>query len=475
MDIAGSLSLSLPSQGANSAINLPGKQTGQTDNFSQVLQTTVQGKTIVRAPVNAAGEAGEEKAAGKDKELENAGEDVQSLTGSPLAQQVLPLAMLLPQGQTGLASATGPVVDADGGAAVTGTLTPINSAGPTAISSAFNSDLTTTAGLSLTGVAEGETASTATHTPKLSLVTPLPMDGGGQLTGQSMESFVNSSQQAGPSASGDLMNSAEVLQAQQVVPNNSSGKASTSVKAAGNGGSTQPPATILVENTTIIPFRQGLFAAQAPTAAQLPTASAEIADAAELLGEAGTKKTVSIAELMTQTGEAALVFHSRGEHAVAIDNAPVTTQADTPQTVNQQAVLGQIVDKARLQQVPLGSQMVIQLKPEHLGEVTIKIAVEGDVVSAAFHASKPEVRTLLEAAVPQLKQDLAQATGLKIDQVGVYAGLGQFLSDSQREQRQPMPQMRRVREQADEEFQQAMTAVNMIQEGATAQGVDYRI
>jgi flagellar hook-length control protein FliK len=75
--------------------------------------------------------------------------------------------------------------------------------------------------------------------------------------------------------------------------------------------------------------------------------------------------------------------------------------------------------------------MVIRLKPEHLGELTLKIAVDSGVVSATFHTSNAEVRAAIEASLPQLRQDMANQ-GLKVDNVGVYASLDHFFANDQR-------------------------------------------
>lgn len=135
----------------------------------------------------------------------------------------------------------------------------------------------------------------------------------------------------------------------------------------------------------------------------------------------------------------------------------------------------QIVDQARLVAGNKNTEMIIQLKPEHLGELTLKVTVENGVVSASFHSNSPEVRTVIESSLYQLKQELS-SQGLKVDNVGVYAGLGQFFSNQQQtgNQQQPVvkvPNNSRTEEDLVESFDAITAAVDKT---ADATGVDYR-
>jgi flagellar hook-length control protein FliK len=139
------------------------------------------------------------------------------------------------------------------------------------------------------------------------------------------------------------------------------------------------------------------------------------------------------------------------------------------------AVVSQIVDKASLVSGKQNSEMVIQLKPDHLGELTLKVSVDsGGVVSASFHSDNPDVRNAIQAAIPQLKQDMS-AQGLKVDNVGVYAGMGQAFSEGQRQTYQPQPQIKMSNPQNEKEFVEALEAVNQSQPVQLADGVDYRV
>ncbi len=93
-------------------------------------------------------------------------------------------------------------------------------------------------------------------------------------------------------------------------------------------------------------------------------------------------------------------------------------------------VPAQIIKQINLTRGTLNSQMVIQLQPEHLGQLTLKVAVENGLVSATFHSDNPDVRGIIQSSLPELRQEITNQ-GLKVDYVGVYAGLGQFTSGNQ--------------------------------------------
>ena len=156
--------------------------------------------------------------------------------------------------------------------------------------------------------------------------------------------------------------------------------------------------------------------------------------------------------------------------AIVESKTPVTT---THTVKDPHEVIAQIVNKTQLAAGAKNTEMIIQLKPEHLGELTFKVTVEAGVVTASFHSNNPEVRSIIEASLPQLRQDMANQ-GLKVDNVGVYAGLGQFLSNGQRDaQQQQQSPIKIQNKKAEEDFIEAMDTIGSKE--LTADGVDYRI
>ena len=120
------------------------------------------------------------------------------------------------------------------------------------------------------------------------------------------------------------------------------------------------------------------------------------------------------------------------------------------------------------------SQVIVTLKPEYLGEVTVKINVDGDKVTAAFHAASTEVRGILESSMSQLKQEMSQQ-GWNFDSDGVFGGMQEFLS--QQQQQQAQQQLRGMMNHArPDDYDDALAfSSNGKLQVMSATAVDYRI
>lgn len=169
-----------------------------------------------------------------------------------------------------------------------------------------------------------------------------------------------------------------------------------------------------------------------------------------------------------------------GEH-VSIANLARTVEGSSPTASQLTAdvpedphnIAGQIVEQARMINRVNNSEMIVKLKPEHLGELTLKVTVENGAVSASFHSNNSEVRTIIEASLTQLKQELS-TQGLKVENVGVYAGLNQSFSNEQQQQAAQQQQIKFKNRRQDESFINAIEAAAVLPTTSDA-GVDYRI
>lgn len=151
----------------------------------------------------------------------------------------------------------------------------------------------------------------------------------------------------------------------------------------------------------------------------------------------------------------------------------VSVQRDSGVSQDPHNIAGQIVEQARMINRVNNSEMVVKLKPEHLGELTLKVTVENGAVSASFHSNNQEVRTVIEASLTQLRQELSNQ-GLKVDNVGVYAGLNQFFSNDQQQQTAQQQQIKLKNRRQDDSFIDAIEAAAVLPVTSDA-GVDYRI
>ena len=147
----------------------------------------------------------------------------------------------------------------------------------------------------------------------------------------------------------------------------------------------------------------------------------------------------------------------------------------------------QIVEQARLLRTLNDTQMVIRLRPEHLGELTLRVSVGSNgAVQASFHSDNAQVRNVIENSLVQLRQELNNQ-GIKIDRVGVYAGLadgqmpqGQGQEAWQQSNRQSGPQRVYARGDADDYLDEVegltpATTQEAPDGSVGMDGVDYRV
>ena len=87
----------------------------------------------------------------------------------------------------------------------------------------------------------------------------------------------------------------------------------------------------------------------------------------------------------------------------------------------EEKVLDQVVKYARLNLKEGISEVEIHLKPELLGSLRIKVAVEGQEVKASFFADTPLVKEIIETHLPSLKQAFL-AQNLDIQKFSVSVG-----------------------------------------------------
>ena len=87
-------------------------------------------------------------------------------------------------------------------------------------------------------------------------------------------------------------------------------------------------------------------------------------------------------------------------------------------TISRAGTLNQIVEKAALSLKNGKSQARVELKPDFLGSVRMKITTENHLVSVRILTELPIVKEMIESNISQLKTDL-QSHGLSIDKLDV--------------------------------------------------------
>ncbi len=141
----------------------------------------------------------------------------------------------------------------------------------------------------------------------------------------------------------------------------------------------------------------------------------------------------------------------------------------------------QIVDQARLIRSGENTEMVIRLRPEHLGNLTLRISVTGNgSVNATFQSDNAQVRAIIESSMAQLKQDL-ENQGLKVNNVEVYSGLGDGLmqgGQSQSEYQQQQSNAARHSKldmDALEDDMEQISVETSTEATNSEEGIDYRV
>lgn len=97
------------------------------------------------------------------------------------------------------------------------------------------------------------------------------------------------------------------------------------------------------------------------------------------------------------------------------------TQDIKQQAVTKSELIEQIVEKAKVTLTPEKSEMIVDLKPDTLGKLTLKIITERDAVMAKFTAENQQVKEILESNMDLLKDSL-ERQGFNVQGFSVSVG-----------------------------------------------------
>jgi flagellar hook-length control protein FliK len=100
----------------------------------------------------------------------------------------------------------------------------------------------------------------------------------------------------------------------------------------------------------------------------------------------------------------------------------VATRTESTRNVDSSEIIRQIVEKIKLEGTQERiNEMKITLKPDYLGEVSLKIAVDNGIVTAHFTAESQRVKEIIESNFEQFKQTLSEQ-GIEVGQLEVNVG-----------------------------------------------------
>jgi flagellar hook-length control protein FliK len=128
-----------------------------------------------------------------------------------------------------------------------------------------------------------------------------------------------------------------------------------------------------------------------------------------------------------------------GVRQVSVDRAPLAEASPAPAAdVPDADTPHRLVQSLRMQFLRGGGDAIVQLRPEHLGQVTVSLRVEQGSVAARITAADPVVAEWLQAHQGSLRDGL-QANGLTLERLSIDRD---GRSPDRRERRQPPPRQR---------------------------------
>ncbi len=99
----------------------------------------------------------------------------------------------------------------------------------------------------------------------------------------------------------------------------------------------------------------------------------------------------------------------------------VTRMQQAPRAANSQEVINQLLEKLKVDVRNNISEVRVTLRPEHLGDVTLKVITENGIVAAQFVAESQRVKEIIEANFNALKNSLEQQ-GVNVSRLEVTVG-----------------------------------------------------
>ena len=172
-----------------------------------------------------------------------------------------------------------------------------------------------------------------------------------------------------------------------------------------------------------------LFPLEAEAFMQIASAiEAKPADVSAAAQVATTEQEITVDTTQTteqiKAPEPVAVFNTLADVAVDDVTVPKVT-AEAPQgSVNPQNVMEQVISNMRFEAQGSLAEIRIQLKPDHLGEVNLRVATINGIVVAQFVAENQRVKEIIEAGFNQLR-DALEEQGINVSDIEVSVGNGQ--------------------------------------------------
>lgn len=104
-----------------------------------------------------------------------------------------------------------------------------------------------------------------------------------------------------------------------------------------------------------------------------------------------------------------------------VENAAIVEQNSGHVLVKAEDIYAQIVEQAQVMMNDGNSEMKIKLKPEHLGQLQLRISMENQLISARFVAESEQVKAIIETNLVDLEKMLNE-NGVQVQNLQVSVG-----------------------------------------------------
>lgn len=155
----------------------------------------------------------------------------------------------------------------------------------------------------------------------------------------------------------------------------------------------------------------------------------------EFSSESG-EQIIDLDDILNEASHAA---HADTQRSAVESTVSVKTEAP----VSNREVMDQITDSMKTEVRVGESEIRMTLKPESLGEVSLKIVTQNGIVTAQFIAENQRVKEIIESNFNELKESLAEA-GVSISELSVSVGNNNDSESMQAYEREKSKSSRRI-------------------------------
>lgn len=99
-----------------------------------------------------------------------------------------------------------------------------------------------------------------------------------------------------------------------------------------------------------------------------------------------------------------------------------------PARIDKDDILSQVYDRIKVFSEDGSSELHVNLKPDQLGEVSIKLVMEKGIINARVTVDNPEIKSIMQGSIPEIKEHL-QKQDINISNLSVYVGTDRGESD----------------------------------------------